>query len=161
MNTRLLDENSGEIAVKLSTSCTTVLGGKLRGLICNRWSELHPMTCREGIDRDGWSTPRTRPQYAGKDPVPIVQEAVWAPGSVWTVTGNVDPTGMRSPFTPARSMSLYRAHHLGPIQDAEMLHGIFTKLETQDFCSVMLCVCGLRGTDFSEYRTDFYLLGKT
>ena len=39
----------------------------------------------------------------GKDPVPIVQEAGWAPGPVWTGA----PTRIRSPDRPARSESLY------------------------------------------------------
>jgi hypothetical protein len=43
-----------------------------------------------------------------KDPVPIVQEAEWAPGPVWTVAENLAPTGIRSPDRPARSQSLYR-----------------------------------------------------
>ena len=29
----------------------------------------------------------------GKDPVPIVQEAGWAPGPVWTGAENFDPPG--------------------------------------------------------------------
>ena len=37
----------------------------------------------------------------GKDPVPIVQEAWWAPGSVWTGGENLAPTGIRSPDRPA------------------------------------------------------------
>jgi len=32
-----------------------------------------------------------------KDPVPIVQEAGWAPGPVWTGAENLTPTGIRSP----------------------------------------------------------------
>jgi len=32
----------------------------------------------------------------GKDLVPIVQEAGWAPGPVWTGAGNLAPTGIRS-----------------------------------------------------------------
>ena len=32
----------------------------------------------------------------GKDPVPIVQEAGWAPGPVWTGTENLAPTGIQS-----------------------------------------------------------------
>jgi len=43
-----------------------------------------------------------------KDPVPIVQEAVWAPRSVWTGVENLAPTGIRSPSSPDRSQSLYR-----------------------------------------------------
>ena len=43
---------------------------------------------------------------AGKDPVPIVQEAGWAPGPVWTGVENLTPTGIRSPDHSARSQSL-------------------------------------------------------
>jgi hypothetical protein len=32
----------------------------------------------------------------GKDPVPIVQEAGWAPGPVWTGAENLALTGIRS-----------------------------------------------------------------
>jgi len=31
--------------------------------------------------------------YPGKDPVPIVQEAGWAPGRVWTGAEYLAPTG--------------------------------------------------------------------
>jgi hypothetical protein len=44
----------------------------------------------------------------GKDPLPIVQEAGWDPGQVWTSAENLAPTGIRSPDRPARSQSLYR-----------------------------------------------------
>ena len=37
-----------------------------------------------------------------KDPVPIVQEAGWAPGAVWTGAENLASTGIRSPDRPAR-----------------------------------------------------------
>jgi len=39
----------------------------------------------------------------GKDPVPIVQEAGWAPGLVWTGAENLTPTGIRSLDHPVRS----------------------------------------------------------
>jgi hypothetical protein len=42
-----------------------------------------------------------------KDLVPIVQEAGWAPGPVWT-GGKSRPTGIGSLDRPARSQSLYR-----------------------------------------------------
>jgi len=45
---------------------------------------------------------------AGKDTVPIVQKAEWAPGPVWTDKENLAPTGIRSPNHPLRSQSLYR-----------------------------------------------------
>jgi hypothetical protein len=47
----------------------------------------------------------------GKDPVHIVQEAGWAPGSVWTGVENFAHTGIRSPDRPARSQSLYRLRY--------------------------------------------------
>jgi hypothetical protein len=39
----------------------------------------------------------------GKEPVPMVQEAGWAPGPVWTCAKYLTPTGIRSPDRPARS----------------------------------------------------------
>jgi len=49
----------------------------------------------------------------GKHPVPIVWEAGWVPGPVWTGTENLAPTGIRSPDRPARSESLYRLSYVG------------------------------------------------
>jgi len=48
----------------------------------------------------------------GKDPVPIVQEAGWVPGSVWTGAENHAPTRIRSLDRPAHSRSLYRLSYL-------------------------------------------------
>ena len=50
----------------------------------------------------------------GKDPVPIVQEAGWFPGPVWTGAENIAPTWIRSPDRPDRSESLYRLSYPGP-----------------------------------------------
>jgi hypothetical protein len=47
----------------------------------------------------------------GKDPLPIVQEAGWAPGQVWTGAENLAPIGFRSPDRPACSRSLYRLRY--------------------------------------------------
>jgi hypothetical protein len=59
--------------------------------------------------RRGWvvsSTPR--PHFAlGKDPVPILQEAGWAPGPVWK-GGKSRPQRDSIPDRPACSQSLYR-----------------------------------------------------
>jgi len=54
-----------------------------------------------------------RPLFTpGKDLVPIIQEAGWAPGPVWRGAENLAPTGIRSPDCPARSQSLYRLRYL-------------------------------------------------
>jgi hypothetical protein len=44
----------------------------------------------------------------GKDPVPVVTEAGWVPGPVWTGAENLAPTEIRSPDLPTRSQSPYR-----------------------------------------------------
>jgi len=51
----------------------------------------------------------------GKDPVPIVQEAGWAPGPVWTGAENLAPKGIPSLGRPARSKSRSQgtALHIG------------------------------------------------
>jgi hypothetical protein len=57
----------------------------------------------------GWvvsSTPR--PHFTpGKDPVPIIHEAGWAPGPIWT-GGKARPHRDAIPDRPTRSHSLYR-----------------------------------------------------
>jgi len=60
---------------------------------------------------DGWpsSLPAALPRE--RDPVPIVQEAVWASWSVWTVAENLTPIGIRFPDRPARIESLYRLRY--------------------------------------------------
>jgi len=65
-------------------------------------------------DGGGWSTPRPGRLTPGKDPVPIVLEAGWAPGSVWTGAENLALNGIRSPDRPARSELQYRLRYRGP-----------------------------------------------
>ena len=50
----------------------------------------------------------------GKDPVPVLQGAGWAPGSVWT-GGKSRPLRDSIPDRPARSQSLYRLSYLAHI----------------------------------------------
>ena len=86
--------------------------------------------------RRGWvvsSTPR--PLFTpGKDPVPIVQEAGWAPGPVWT-GGKSRPHRDSIPDLPARSQSLYRLSY--PAHRSVQ----YTLLLLQfNFGNVLLCV---------------------
>ena len=62
----------------------------------------------------GWSTPRPGRFTPGKDPVPIVQEAGWAPEPVRRCAENLASTGIRSPDRPVRSESLYRPSYPAP-----------------------------------------------
>jgi hypothetical protein len=66
------------------------------------------------LDEGGWSTPHPGRLTPGKDPVPIVQEAGWAPAPFWTCVENLAPTGIRSLDRPAHSKSLYRLSYPGP-----------------------------------------------
>ena len=73
------------------------------------WPRGIALLFHDHCTRRGWvvsSTPR--PYFTpGKDPVPIVHEAGWAPGPGWT-GGKSRATGIRSPDRPVRSQSLYR-----------------------------------------------------
>ena len=58
-----------------------------------------------------------RPLYIWKgNPVPIVQEALRAPGPVWMGMENLAATGVRTPDRPARNESLYRLRYPGHFQ---------------------------------------------
>ena len=63
--------------------------------------------------------------YPGKDPVPIVQEAGWAPGPVLTGAENLVPTGIRSPDRPVRNQSLYRLSY--PALGQMLTYGIYVR----------------------------------
>ena len=66
-----------------------------------------------------------------KDPVPIVQEAGWDPGLVWTGAGNLAPTRIRSSDRPARSQLLYRLRYPAPLDHVccpKILSGILGSL---------------------------------
>ena len=56
-----------------------------------------------------------------KHPVPIVQEAGWASGPVWTDEKNLARTGIRSPDRPACSEFPYRLKYPGPRGDIPTL----------------------------------------
>jgi hypothetical protein len=69
----------------------------------------------------GWSAPRPDRFTPGKDPVPIVQEAGWAPGPVWTCATNFAPTGIFLKFFD-RHLSVLDA--FVPLKSSSYVHGI-------------------------------------
>ena len=79
------------------------------------------LSLTSALDGGGWSTPRPGRFTPGKDPVPIVQEAGWAPGSVWAGAENLASTGIRSPDRPARSESLYRLGYPGRLSYSKVV----------------------------------------
>ena len=56
-----------------------------------------------GLEGGGWSATRPVHFTPGKDPALIVQEIRWTSEQVWTGTGNLAPTGDRSPDRSALS----------------------------------------------------------
>ena len=105
------------ISFKLTTHLKSVHSSILRQ--GQSKSKVHPITGHEGpeglyrfsstlsltlaLDGGEWSAARPGCFTPGKDPVPKVQEAGWAPGPVWTGAENLVPTGIRSTDLPARS----------------------------------------------------------
>ena len=74
------------------------------------------------------STPR--PYFTpGKDPVPIVQEAGWAPAPVWT-GGKSRPTGIRSRTVQPVAQSLYRLSY-----PAHLSKVLFKRFIAQEICT--------------------------
>ena len=100
--------------VKVNVKCTLVHTLRFcTGRTAHRGSRGIALLFHGHGTRRGWGVSVTpRPLFTlGKDAVPIVQEAGWAPGPVWTGAENLAPTGIRSPDRPARSQSLYRLRY--------------------------------------------------
>jgi hypothetical protein len=112
-----------------------------------RYSSTLSLT--SALHGDGWLKPRRGRFTPGKNPVPIVQVAGWAPGPVWTGAENLDPTGIPSPDRPVRSVCWYTAqrisvyryqcfkvpccfHHQGSSRNAYMHH-------SQNTVNVLIC----------------------
>jgi hypothetical protein len=68
---------------------------------------IAPFSLTSALDVGGWSTPRPSRITPGKDCMPIVYEAGWTTGPIWTGAENFDPAGIRSSNRPARSQSLH------------------------------------------------------
>ena len=97
---------------KVNVKCTLVEALRLcTGRTAHRGRRalpFHDHGTRRGLGVSVTPRPLFTPR---KDPVPIVQEAGWAPGPVWTGAENLNPTGIQSPDRPARSQSLYRLRY--------------------------------------------------
>ena len=78
----------------------------------------------------------------GKDPVPILQEAGWAPGPVWTGRKS-HPHRDSIPDRPARSQSLYRLSY--PAQ-----HDTVLQLHLYPYSSLKLCGDSTVSNEFTD-----------
>jgi len=100
--------------IKVEVKCTLVQAQRLcTGRTAHRGSRGIALLFHNHGTRRGWGVSvMTRPFFTPrKDPVPIVQEAGWDPGPVWTSAENLAPIGIRSPDRPARGQSLYRLRY--------------------------------------------------
>ena len=66
-----------------------------------RWRYSSALSSTSALDWGGSSKPCLGRFTPGNEP--IVWEAGWAPGPVWTGAENLASTGIRSPDRPARS----------------------------------------------------------
>ena len=99
---------------KVKVKCTLVQVLRLcTGCTAHRGSRGIALLFLDHGTRRGWGVSVTAwPLFTPrKVPVPIVQEAGWAPGPVWTGAENLAHTGIRFPDCPARSQSLYRLRY--------------------------------------------------
>jgi hypothetical protein len=95
--------------VRVKVKCTLVQALRLcTGRTAHRESRGIALFFHDHGTRRGWGASVTpRPLFTpGKDPVPIVQKAGWAPGPK-----NLVPTGIRSPDRPGCSQSPYRLNY--------------------------------------------------
>ena len=76
----------------------------------HRWSRGIALPFHDHGTRRWWGGLRHAPAaiYHRERPVPIVQEAGWAPGPFWKGAENFAPTGILSPDRPACIQLLYR-----------------------------------------------------
>jgi hypothetical protein len=98
-----------------------------------------------------------RPLFTpGKDLVPIVQEAGWAPGPVWTSAENFDPTEIRSPDRPAHSQSLYRLHYSAQLF---ALAKVNSQVTLGFHAVIMICLGTLRTAFISDMLNSYEKAG--
>ena len=93
-------------------SCLGFISGPSKGksdpltgpVVCQNVGRGVALLFHDRGTRRGWVvSSMSRPHFTpGKDLLPVVQEAGWASGPVWT-SGKSRPTGIRSPDHPAHS----------------------------------------------------------
>jgi hypothetical protein len=124
----------------LLSKCTLVQAMRLcTGRTTHRGSRGITLTFHDHGTSRGWGVSVTpRPLLTpGKDSVPIVQEAGWAPGPVWTGAKNLAPTGIRSPDRLLLNRFLLKYIYFLPLHRA-CCHIHFTKRPTHAPISALL-----------------------
>jgi len=151
----------------VKVKCTLVEALRLcTGRTAHRGSRGLALLFHNHGTRSGWGVSVTPwPLFTlGKDSVPIVQEAGWAPGPVWTGAKNLANTRIRSLYRPARSQLLYWLSYTAHNSDGNrVLYSLAFVLNSSSWSAtsivkLVLCVC--RWKTYSEIRvcTDYFEL---
>ena len=118
-------------ALRLCTGRTALSGSRVIALLFLD----HGSRRRWGVS----VTPR--PLFTpGKNPLPIVQEAGWAPGPIWAGTENLAATGIRFPDRPARSQSLYRLNYRAHFYSQQCIQNYIYKFVTNLLIQIMALI---------------------
>jgi len=130
---------------KHTARCTLVQALRLcTGRTAHRGSRGIDLPFHDHGTRRRWGVSVTlRPLFTlGKDPVPMVQQAGWAPGPVWTGAENLALTGIRSPDSLALSQSLYQlrypTHQLSRLQPYFGLRTLTVPLSCRGVCILFI-----------------------
>ena len=87
-----------------------------------------------------------RPFTTGNYQVPVVLEAGCVPGPFWTDAGNLFPSGIHSPYRPARSQSVYQ------LRDHGQLLLVITVL--------MVSIITISGTCVDKFNNDLRVINR-
>ena len=74
---------------------------------------IAPLCVISALDGGGWLTPRPGRFTPEMTCNPLYRRLDWPQGRFGRVLANIDPSGFRSPYHPARSESLYRLSYSG------------------------------------------------
>ena len=146
--------------LEVKVKCTLVQALTLcTGRTAHRGSRGIALPFHDHDTRRGWGVSVTpRPLFTpGKDPVPIVQEAGWAPGPVWTGAENLAPTGIRSTDRPIVIRKVVKFFFFSRCNSPLVGLGLPTIEASRSRSVIYSTVCRTPPDGWSARRRDFYL----
>jgi hypothetical protein len=85
-----------------------------------------------------------------RDLVPIVQEAGWAPGLVWTGSENTTPIGIRSPDRPSRNICSTKTNYKS-LKSTGRVDTVVTRVRNVELCTGQI----VNSLAFSYWNWDY------
>ena len=86
------------------------------------------------LDGDGWSTPHFGRFTLARDPVPLVEEAGWAPGPVWRCAENLATLG----FDPRVALIQFRKGRISEVRSSVCLLWNFVSVKADILPRVLI-----------------------